>query len=116
MGREVKVDGKRAAPAANRGSVGIEGAVPDNMFRQLREVLNAQDGEGLSARAEDVLHEVCSEARRCGVPPEQLAARVNEEFRSTSRFANDRDYERRRMAEAVAHCIQSFFATSRQQS
>lgn len=112
---EGEMDGKRTTSTSNGDPFAARGYLPANMFRQLCEVLSAHKGEGLSTRGVDVLHEICYEARRRGVSPEQLIARVKEEIRSISRLPADREQEDRRVDEAVTRCIECFFSAAPRQ-
>jgi hypothetical protein len=90
--------------------------LPAHRFHRLRAAISEHRGEGLSATASDLLQEICADARRRGVAPEQIIAYVKDEIRSIIRFDDDRDHERTRLERAVTRCIQSFYATAPEQS
>lgn len=119
------MDEKSARPSVGSTSTEqarplVDNAISAHVFGTLRTALSEYRGEGLSPRASELLHEICSEARIRGVPPEQIIARVKEEIRSIERFIDDgrgdRDRERLRLERAVTQCIQSFYATAAQRS
>jgi len=88
----------------------VDAAISAQTFDRLRVAMREQRNDRLSSAAAAILHEICSEARRRGVPPEQIIARVKDEIRAIAESADDRDGERTRIDHAVTSCIQSFFA------
>ena len=105
--------GSKRTPSGDPGEAraSVETAISAQTFGRLRVAMREQTSDRLSSAAAAILHEICSEARLRGVPPEQIIARVKDEIRSIAESANDRDCERTRIDQAVTGCIRSFFAT-----
>ena len=106
------MDEKRT-PTRNESSV--DNAVFSFAFQLFRTALSEQAGPELSPDAMKALDEICAEARRRGVLPEQLIIRVKAEIRSVSQSPGQdwEERERKLLDQAVTRCIQSFFATAR---